>query len=806
MIAGSLNPPIQIAALMKKVAIGIFAVRFFRAIAPSAIIILSLGAFAPLFSGLSQLSLDATAQTKGIISFFVSTFVWLVALILLVARLLKLQKPSRARVLARTDEILSQAGLPQTNVIENKKAFGDDGLWQLLRSKSDTRQLAGLNTMPRIEFQDWFYLFGLLTTASFCALSPSQSAKSIGINVSALTGDYALEAIAWATPPAYIGGSNIDISTYSGQIELARGSTIEVRAYGPIEAPILKIGNYHEKMRKIGDRRYRQLITINKTGDLKIFRPGNSKTWRIRVLRDSPPKIGRSFRIEKTQNGAIALGFKAKDDHKITKAALVLEGASWFPFLDLVQKPFQSIYPIDAGLISPDEVSNFEIDVSDSVLAGFRANAFLVLEDSAGQRAFSKTVPIKIDSPPLGTVLAQAIQELRLKLLRSRQSYRHLPASSKQFFDQISNNVILIGAPAQGAPNEVKLVYHAISALLIAPEQMGIDEGGRLGLIFAQAQLARARNMIDAKMAGDILWELVLRSNQVQPQDTKSRIAQAISNLKQGLQNGAGEAEISELRSELNQAVAEHIEELKSRSQEAGDMEVEGHDTLNSESIEEAIDAAQSAASAGDLDAANQKLDALQRQLENLSGVEPSEGVGQSGELGEGQELSSAQVDELLQDQRRLNDDTFKQADTSGALSVRQKAILEKLRQVIGQNSNPNLNEADAAMRDAVTKLETGQRGDALNAQNRALTALQNYAGALSQNDSRDPLGRQGRAAGDQTKAATGQDGANEEEKIPANHEQARARNIFERLRQRLEKSQKDDEQRHYLEELLRRQ
>jgi hypothetical protein len=334
---------------------------------------------------------------------------------------------------------------------------------------------------------------------------------------------------------------------------------------------------------------------------------------------------------------------------------------------------------------------------------------------------------------------------------------------------------------------------------------MGIDDNTRVGLVYAQTQLAAARNLESAKLVGDILWDLVIRNNQTPPLDTKSRITEAISKLKQALQSGAGEGEVSDLRAELGQAISDHIEALESQSPEAGDMEVEGHDTMNSASIGETIDEAQSLAKSGDVDAANQKLDDLQRQLENLSGVEAG-GDSAGGEPTQDGGMGSTEIDELLQEQRVLADDTQNATGNNAnqGLAARQEELRDKLGQS-GQDGDPNLQAAKEAMNEAVQQLKSNQKNEALSAQNSALTALQNYANSLDRDNQSDPLGRQSPSSDQQSKSGANS-GEKGKEKIPTNQEQARARNIFERLRERLEKNQRDDEQRRYLEELLRRQ
>ncbi|KAF0117133.1 MAG: hypothetical protein FD163_456 [Hyphomonadaceae bacterium] len=794
----------QIHALTKKIASRSLAVRIFRTFAPSLIIILSLGAFAPMFESLFQT--EQTSPKMGIYSFFVAFICWAIALAMLVRRMLKLQPPSRANVLARTDEILERTGLPPSGVIENKKANGDNSLWELLRSQSDQAKLADIRALPKLEFQDWFFALCIMSTVLLCMVNPSQSGRAISVDFSPVVGDYALEIVAWASSPPYIGGANLDISATKGTIELAKGSVVEVRGFGAKGAPTLKIGNYHSKMGKIGERRYVQRVVIYKSGTLEISRFGSRQKWHIKIKDDKPPKIGRPFRIEKAQNSKIALSFKARDDYKIAKAALVLREKPWFPFVELIGPPLQSIYGFNADLISQDEVSHFEIDVGDSVLSGKSANAFVILEDSAGLRTTSKAIALEIDNPLLETNLAQALQEQRLKLLRTRKHYRSRSGLFGANFDANPDIRVSMGRPAAGAPPEIQAVYNAITAILIAPLQMGLDETGTAGLIYAQTQLAGAKNLESAKLAADILWDLVIRSNQAQPQDTKSRIAEAISKLKQALQSGAGEGEISDLRAELGQAISEHIEALQNQSPEAGDMEVEGHDTTTQASIGQTIDEAQALAKTGDVDAANQKLDELARQLENLSGVEASDGGGAEGQAGKNDGMNATAIDEILRDQRTLADDT-QNADDGNAiqgLAARQEELRKKLGQS-GQSDDPNLHAAKDAMSEAAQKLRTNHKNEAMGAQNSALSALQNYANSLDSNNPSDPIGRQIPASEEQSKS--GPSGGNsDKEKIPTNQEQARSRNIFERLRQRLEKNQKDDEQRRYLEELLRRQ
>lgn len=786
-------------ALIKKVSYLEFGLRICRAIASSLLLLLSLAAFLPILHNplLNQIGLGR--QSFGFVNFIIIAGVWIIALYLLVRNLKQIKFPSRNLSVFRLDEILARHKQPAISFIDDEKAAGDKQIWALLQQQISEANLANLKAFPKLEFQDKIISLFIFLAFALCLIDPKASFDSLKPDISPMFGDYEIEASAWASPPSYIGGANIDISQENGKINLEAGSIVEVHSFGSKGAPILHYGNYQVEMITISRRHYFARVKLLKSDNLRIDRFGTKRLWHINIMKDKPPVFSDKLKIDLVGNDRLALSFTAHDDHAIKKAALVLEGR--------VQTKdgyanLNSIHPFDAKDIKSDGVSNFIVETGYSPLIGNKVRAYVILEDSFAQRSHSGQVKLTLPNLNLSNPISQAAQEIRLAILRETKPYKRFSPSKYVVLDEKNGESINIETsnPIFSAPRGVKYAFDALSAILIAPEDAGIDGKSRLGLINAKSTLTYSRTLADAQRAADILWEVVDYNNQTAPSDTKTQVTQAIENLKNALKNGASEEQIDQLRQELNQAIEQHINSIAEQSGESGDMEVEGHDAMGQISIDGAIDDAKSLAQSGDIDGATQRLDELENQLNNLSKIEHGDAGDGLAIGGQSPPQTSNSIDDLLQEQRDIADETQK-SGTSSDLAQRQEQLRQRLS-TTNDGQNSDYSSANDAMQRATNALKNNDKNGAQNAQNEALNALRNIANSMNQenNDNQDPLGRETQNEDNENNGISIGGG---QTKIPQQIEQRRARTIFERLQNELQKNQQDNEQRKYLEELI---
>jgi hypothetical protein len=245
------------------------------------------------------------------------------------------------------------------------------------------------------------------------------------------------------------------------------------------------------------------------------------------------------------------------------------------------------------------------------------------------------------------------------------------------------------------------------------------------------------------------------------------------------------------------------------------------------------LDEAREMAKNGDRDAARQQLQQMLSMLDALrNGGMAQMSPQQKQQMKEANELSK-QLQDLAKRQKELMDQTFQRGQqgrdgqqNQGQGSAEQQdqirgdldELMRRLGEMAGQVPG-NLGDAEKAMRESSQALGRGDPSGAMDPQGRALQALQQGAGQMSQmmaqalglrgimpggtqapragNDrGTDPFGRPMPATG----ASNG-----DEVKIPDASERARAREILEELRRRSGEAERPRLELDYIERLLRR-
>jgi hypothetical protein len=264
---------------------------------------------------------------------------------------------------------------------------------------------------------------------------------------------------------------------------------------------------------------------------------------------------------------------------------------------------------------------------------------------------------------------------------------------------------------------------------------------------------------------------------------------------------------------------------------------------MDSKDLDAMLDRLEQDTRSGAKDDAQAILDQLQEMMENLRSAES----GKSDPIAKQMRQSLRDLDQLLKDQQALRDDTFRQdqrersgggpaEDGKGSPSLQdqEKALHERLERLerrlrsSGVETPNNLDEASRDMSEAERDLQgdgadgqgTAQRrfghspkGDAVDAQGRAIEALRQVGQAMQQKmrgqgdgkgsyvgmpgvrrgENDDPLGR----------GQNGMKGAAEGELSGGADRAERARRVLEELRRRLADPNRPMEERDYLERLI---
>jgi hypothetical protein len=422
------------------------------------------------------------------------------------------------------------------------------------------------------------------------------------------------------------------------------------------------------------------------------------------------------------------------------------------------------------------------VDLTGHPYAGLMVDAQLQARDATGQTGLSQPVTFKLPARVFTDPLARALVEQRQRLATS-------DAAGK------------------------RIVGVTLDALSIGPERF-YDNRNDIFLAIRNAYFGvqNARKDADYAKVQELLWQTALKLERGGLLSAAEELRKLQRMLTAALAAGAPQDVIDELLKRYNEAMQRYLEAMKANPGAAQQQPMAPNTkTLGEDDIQTLMKMIQKLSEAGDRKQAAQLLAMLQSMLENLH-------MQQGG--GGGQDAQSKALNEQMQKfgdmmgkQRSLLDKTFRQGQGQGDPKdggaqglARQQNDLQKQLQDAMKGMDPKaagkLGEAGRAMDQAQKSLERGDLANAGNAQNQALEALRQGAQQLAeaaqeaQNGrapgGRDPLGRGNSPLG------------NSGVKIPGPDELARAKQILEELRRRSAQMNRPQQERDYLDRLLK--
>jgi uncharacterized protein (TIGR02302 family) len=367
-----------------------------------------------------------------------------------------------------------------------------------------------------------------------------------------------------------------------------------------------------------------------RTHALKLAKGGvltvNGRQWTLGVLADKPPEIAFDGIPHATVNGALEIGFKAKDDYGIEEAHAEIVPVD----VDAKATPLYPLpgYKFEIGRRNRRDVKGLgSHDLSKDPLAGRRVSVTLVARDGAGQTGRSPphemTLPARNFSEPLAGAVAEERQVFSLDT-------RKMP-------EAIALNQSLTIRPDETIPNFTNYLL----------------------LQSALTRMRLAKGSAALKDTADYLWEIATGMEDGQLSDAEKKLRDAQKKLSDALQRKASDSEIKQLTDELRKAMNDYMKELAQRMQNAPmQPNQKSANILRQQDLERMMDQIENLARSGNRDAAQQMLSELQRMMNNLQAGKPQQGQQQ------GQENSEArkQMDKLgqiLRDQQKLMEQTF---------------------------------------------------------------------------------------------------------------------------------------------------
>lgn len=457
---------------------------------------------------------------------------------------------------------------------------------------------------------------------------------------------------AWITPPSYTARAPIFLTgrdaSASDAVAVPQSSKLTIRMTGgdgqeevtfePEVAGQLQTLLPEGQKKPEGEQPAQQAETLPETPllprtySMDITESGmivaNGQQWVFNVIADRAPTIAFDKLPRRAVNGALEVGFIAKDDYGLREAHAIIEPLDVAPDATPLYAPPE--YKLDLPRQNNREAKGLTSrNLTEHPMAGKRVRITLVATDGAGQTgrspAHEMTLPDRGFSEPLAAAVAEQRQIFSLDT-------RAMPKA-------IAFNEALALRPEESIPNKVHFLL----------------------LRSALARMKLARSEESLKDTADYLWEIALGIEDGDLSQAERRLRDAQKALSEALENNASDEEIAQLMNELREAMNEFMSELAQRMQNApqANQNQQAQNVLRQRDLENMMDQIENLARSGNKDAAQQMLSEMQRMMNNLQAGRP-----QRGQQGQQQQNSQMrqQIDklgEIMQQQQRLMDQTF---------------------------------------------------------------------------------------------------------------------------------------------------
>lgn len=445
------------------------------------------------------------------------------------------------------------------------------------------------------------------------------------------------------------------------------------------------------------------------------------------------------------------------------------------------------------------------LDLTEHPWAGLPVTLKVRVTDGAGQTATSQAVALTLPERTFYNPLSRAIIEQRQNLALAPQSW--------------NRSLRILGA------------------LTISPELFASDAKEYLLLrtAYHDVEDGAGQNVGDLI---DSFWPLAIALEDEGLTLARQRLEAAQEALRQALANGAPPEEIDELVEELRQAMNDYLAALAA-SGDALAEEDGSEEMLEGQDLNDILDEIARLRRQGDSAEARQRLAELEQLLRNMritqGGEGQQSGSGQSqqgegdgdGEPGDGPGGTLGEAGDLIDQQRRLSDETYsaRRGDRpQSGLSENQRELADAARQLgqetsgEGSAGSQSFENAAQMMENAARALERGDLFGAEQAQERAMGLLRDGASALAEEALAAEESRDGETGTAADRGSTAGQAANRDPlgrayqgfgetgvEIPDLSDPERVRELTQSLRERLRDPNLPEADRQYLERLLRR-
>jgi hypothetical protein len=696
---------------------------------------------------------------------------------------------------------------------------GDTALWAWHQARLDGEaKTLSRPINPKLTRLDIWKAIALTMAVCACVWQPVAAARILSFDLSPLMGDGDLVVDVWAVPPDYTGLPVVRLDRGQRDISLPAGSVVYARMDGARGAPVLRVGGRSVQMSRASGQAWSANATFDRSGNISIGRLGPRASWQAKAIKDHAPILSSFTPIKIDPKGRLDVAFSATDDYGIQNAALRIKAIN--PPQSMARKPIVetplNLDPASGAAEGDGGTRRLFVDVTQHVLTGLDVEVRLVLRDGLGQETLSEPTRLVMPEVKWTTPLGAALQEQRLLILRETRPYRSNPPALATLFDPASGEPVKLDLSEglMGAPDNILRAERLLRATLSSLRETGLSDLGVMGMGFALERLALARDLSGAQDVAPILWDLAIQAEQADKTPAQQRLAAARNALEEALKNGASDSDIRDLSQDLRDAVKERLNELAQQGEgQGGQSGGQGGGSISDEEIGRMLSELEQSGTSGARQDALDQLAQLGEMLDNLqSGGSQTGEQGTQQSDGSGQSNGANPLDEAMRTQRDLTDDTTQRRNEGNGgptpdLAQRQEDLADQLAAPGSAPARPDSPEgqveagkqqAAQAMREAARALREGDLDRAQQAQSQAEQALQQAAQAQGANQAggdgdQDPLGR--RLTGPDDGRGT---------KVPNQSEKRRARDIREELRRRQADPNRDDQERGYIDRLLK--
>ncbi|WP_420434068.1 DUF4175 domain-containing protein [Hyphobacterium sp.] len=659
----------------------------------------------------------------------------------------------------------------------------------------------------------------------------------------------------WLNPPAYTGLAPIFFLDGQTEARAPAGSELVVRTAGIRRAPSLRNGRERAENRSIGDGVWQSHLVIDDSAVVTLRAGRERAAYRIEAIPDTAPDVRIIANPEANVDGELTLEFTVEDDYGATDFQVEFrpEGDASADWSVITVEP-TDFTRSDAGFTAVISTARHE-------LAGSRVDLRIAAQDGGGNTGRSPSIALTLPARVFLDPLARAVSEQRRIVIAAPRQYSPLPERPSLDMEDVQALPPFQGDEPERrierASEALQSVARALDAITDAPAYFFEDRMVFLGLRSELHRLRRARSFDEVGPIEDNLWQIALRAELGSLADAERALRAAERALMEALARGADETELAPLFDAYQQAMDNYLAALAREAAEEGRVAEGqgGNNQLDTQGLQELLEALRDAAELGDTANARDALQSLGELLRNLElTLQQGQGDGErSDEISEAMREALEELGDVIGEQRQLQDETFEQAeggqqgqsqgqpgqpgqpgsedgsqmgqspdqnaqpgantpgtqalaDAQGDLAQR----LDSLAQALPGESGESFGDAADAMRRAEEALENGDAQGAVGQQEQALQSLRDGAERLAQNlleraqdaqqagneGDTDPLGRPRDSGGFS-------DGSGVE--IPDEAERLRAREILEELRERAAEQGLDQDELDYIERLLDR-